>query len=94
MVYGIYCELCKKIVYVGETGNSIYTRHQLNLSRIRTGRNSDPVVTHFRQKPHNIQHYKIVGIERLFKTEDLRKNREQFWIKKLSTLKPDGLNTK
>ena len=76
VIYGIYCDLCSRIVYVGETGNTIYTRHQLNLSRIRTGRNTDPVVMHFRKKPHNIRHYNIVGIERLFNTEDYRKNRE------------------
>ena len=67
-------------MYVGETGNTVYTRHQLNLSRIRTGRNSDDVTQHFRQVDHSINDYKIFGVEKTWKTEEFRKIREQFWI--------------
>ena len=94
VVYGIYCETCKKIVYVGETGNNLYQRHQLNLSRIRTGRNLDPLTSHFRSAGHGTEDYKILGIERITKDEEYRKARELFWIKKINTIKPNGLNTK
>ena len=82
-------------MYVGETGNSIYTRHQLNISRIRTGRNGDDVTQHFREEQeHTLENYKIFGIEKTSKTDEFRKIREAFWIKKLQTAKPNGLNTK
>ncbi|KAH3889564.1 hypothetical protein DPMN_013623 [Dreissena polymorpha] len=36
------CRRCRRFVYVGETGGTLYQRHRLNLSRIRT-QHSDPV---------------------------------------------------
>ena len=74
--------------------NTLYQRHQLNLSRIRTGRNLEPVSAHFRNENHSIRDYGIIGIEKTNKNDEYRKTRELFWISKLKTWKPHGLNVK
>lgn len=94
LVYGIYCNKCMKTIYVGETGNTLYQRHLLNLSRIRTGRNTDPLNEHFRESTHSLNNFQIFGIEKCNKDEEFRKVREEFWIKKLNTTTPNGLNKK
>ena len=35
VVYAVHCLRCRKFIYVGETGDTLYQRHLLNLSRIR-----------------------------------------------------------
>ena len=35
VIYGIICKECRKVVYVGETGNTIYERFQNHISNIR-----------------------------------------------------------
>ena len=94
LIYGIYCEKCKNMIYVRETINNLYQRHQLNLSRIRTGRNLEPVSAHFRNENHSVRDYGIIGIEKTNKNEEYRKTREIFLINKLKTWKPLGLNVK
>ena len=37
LIYGVFCKKCEAVVYVGETMQTLYARHQHNLSRIRTG---------------------------------------------------------
>jgi hypothetical protein len=85
VIYGIHCAICSTMVYVGETGVSIYERFQNHLSSVRrvTG---DPVAEHFNIQDHNISMLKIVGIEKI-KNRDIhyRKIRESFWIGKLNT---------
>ena len=39
VIYGIFCEVCDCVVYVGETGGVLYQRVQNHLSSIRCGRN-------------------------------------------------------
>ena len=92
LVYGIYCKECDRMVYVGETGTTLYTRFQNQLSAIRKGAD-DPVPRHFASNNHRIDDLKIVGIEKI-KSNDIhyRKIRESFWIKKMGTLKPNGIN--
>ena len=36
VVYAMLCERCRKYVYVGEKGDTLYQRHLMNLSRNRT----------------------------------------------------------
>ena len=80
LIYGIYCNQYKNIIYVGETMNT--------LLRIRTGRNLEPMSDHFRNENHSIRDYRIIGIEKTNKNEEL------FWISKLKTWKPLSLMVK
>ena len=74
---------------------TIYQRHQHNLSRIRNGSQLDDLVRHFRPgNNHSIEDYQVFGVENISKDDGYRKTREIFWIGKLGTLKPRGLNTK
>ncbi|KAH3838236.1 hypothetical protein DPMN_111644 [Dreissena polymorpha] len=41
VVYAVNCRRCRMFEYVGETGGTMYQRHLLNLSHIRT-QHSDP----------------------------------------------------
>ena len=94
LVYGVRCERCNKLLYVGETMNSLYKRHTQNLSRIDRRNGADAITQHFTEGQHTKEDYKIVGIEKIERNDNYRKTREQFWITKLKTLKPVGLNTK
>jgi hypothetical protein len=53
----------------------------------------DPVAKHFLQKNHTKENLKVIGIEKVLGTEIYRKVKESFWMKKLNTLEPKGLNT-
>jgi len=92
LIYGIYCGICQKIVYVGETGNSLYTRMQNHLSTIRKITN-DPVPLHFNSVGHTIGDFKVIGIEKIkTQSHSYRSEKEKFWIKKVNTLDSNGLN--
>ena len=92
IVYGILCEKCQKIIYIGETGTTVYERFQNHISCIK--RQIDhPVAEHFNSENHDILHMKIVCIEKIRKIDiHFRKIRESFWINKLQTLYPKGIN--
>lgn len=66
VVYGVFCKKCNKIVYVGETGVTLYQR--LNLSLIRRETNH-PVAMHFYTDEHIVEDYSVIGIEKLYKDE-------------------------
>ena len=64
-------------------------------SGVTDNRQLDDLTYHFSSKNnHELTDYRIIGIAKIFKEDKFRKTREQFWIKKLKTLKPHGLNTK
>ena len=92
VVYGILCKHCKKVMYVGETGTTLYKRFSNHISSIR--RNKDePIANHFNEQGHKVDDLKILGIEVLHQNNiHQRKIRESFWIEKLNTISPQGLN--
>ncbi|KAH3839161.1 hypothetical protein DPMN_112585 [Dreissena polymorpha] len=49
-------------VYVGETGDTLYQRHLLNLSRIRT-RRKDPVAEQFCTNGDSVADFRVMGLE-------------------------------
>ena len=82
-------------MYVGETKTTLYKRHVQNFSRINNNKDLDDLTYHFtKNNQHSVHEYSIIGIEKIYKEDSYRKTREQFWIHKLRTLKPFGLNTK
>ena len=62
VIYGIICKECRKVVYVGETGNTIYERFQNHISNIRR-KKDDPISRHYNGKNHNLGNMKILGLE-------------------------------
>lgn len=93
VVYAVFCRKCDAYVYVGETGDTLYQRHLLNLSRMRT-RYSDPVADHFNSNGHDASDFRVMGLEKLNGTTDYRRTMERLWKSKLRTYRPYGLNTK
>ena len=98
-IYLMECCLCEKSQYVGKS------EYNVNL-RINTHRNDvwrtdgPPCDKHFQMPGHNFNtHAKFTIIEEVYnkslsklKTRSLLEHREDFWILKLQTLSPQGLN--
>ncbi|KAH3784256.1 hypothetical protein DPMN_162210 [Dreissena polymorpha] len=91
VVYAVNCRRCRKYVYVGKTGGTLYQRHLLNLSRIRT-QHSDPVAEHFYTDGHSMDDFQKMGLEKLNGSDEYRKTIEQLWKAKLRTYRPYGIN--
>ena len=89
----MYCKKCHSFVYVGETGNTLYQRHLLNFSRIRT-RHSDLVADHFYTNIHDVADFWVMGLEKLNGSDIYRKTMEQLWKNKLRTYLPFSINSK
>jgi hypothetical protein len=63
VVYALFCKHCDKFIYVGETRDTLYQRHLLNLSLI--GRQKpDPIAIHFNSTEHSVNDYEIVALEK------------------------------
>ena len=76
VAYAIFCLKCNRYVYVGETGDTLYQRHILNFSLIRR-RQNDPVAKHYFTDNYTSDDYKIVGIEKLYGSDEYRHKRER-----------------
>ena len=94
VIYWIFCKKCSKNIHVGQTGDTFYQRMLLNFSKIRTRKITDPIAKHFCEKDHSVNNYRVIGIERVYGDTIYRETKEAFWIKKLKTYEPQGLNTK
>ena len=94
VVYGIYCRVCKKVVYVGETERTAQERMKEHLDDIRLKRQKS-VPEHFYQKGHTTDDVELMILERCTDSSKYyRKIRELRWIEQLQTEKPNGANVK
>ena len=88
VVYGIWCDVCKIVCYVGETGGCLYTRVQNHLSSIRAENPAVclPVRNHFHSPHHSISDVRVVGLERVWSDNvEYRRARERRWMNLLGT---------
>ena len=88
VVYGIWCDICRCICYVGETGGSLYSRVQNHLSSIRANNPTVilPVRSHFYAPGHSISDVRVVGLERVWRQNvEYRRARERRWMNLLGT---------
>ncbi|XP_055956400.1 uncharacterized protein LOC126831676 [Patella vulgata] len=97
IIYLISCRKCDK-QYVGETQNALRERINGHRSDIVTKKDK-PVSIHFNQPNHDISDLIVTPIEKTksdFETSEeiktFRLTREKFWIDKLKTTAPLGLN--
>ena len=92
IVYLLYCDTCSNTQYIGETKNSLRTRFYQHRSNINTNTGTH-VTRHFNLQNHTLSNMKCLAIERVH-TDDTekRQERESFWIRKMKTLFPLGLN--
>ena len=93
IIYVLYCDMCNNSQYVGETKNTLKTRFYQHRSNIN--KNTGTLVTkHFNQPTHRLDNMKCIAIEKVFHDSlEARLTREEFWMKKLKTNSPLGLNT-
>ena len=83
--------MCNKIVYVGQTGNSIKTRCLDHINDVLRKRNKR-VPNHFNRDYHSPSNLKFVLIEKVgIKDKRFREFKETIWMYKLKTL-ITGLN--
>jgi len=69
LVYGIWCAKYTKMVYVVQTGDTIYKRTQNHLSTIRCNREGRiPVTMHFSEGGHSEEDFRVIGLERTWGT--------------------------
>lgn len=103
VVYAIKCSNCKAM-YVGETSRKLHERFTEHRSNINT-KKSGPVAKHFNEICPNMDFLTITPLEHvqrkildtfmgLLDRVDILAllQREQYWIKKLKTIAPFGLN--
>ena len=57
VVYAVFCERWQAYVHVGETSDTLYQRHLLNLSQIRTC-HADPVAAHFYTDGYSVSDFR------------------------------------
>lgn len=92
-VYIIECKKCPK-QYIGETRGPLKTRLSHHRYNIRDGHKEETaLVQHFQR--HGLHNVYLRGLEHNPQwTTIQRRRRESFWIRKLDTLVPKGLNEK
>ena len=100
VIYLMECELCPGKQYVGKCETSLNMR--INTHRSDVWRNNGPFCDkHFRLDGHNFNvHARFTIIEKIEKPPNnkmelraLLEHKEDLWMKRLQTIKPDGLNT-
>jgi hypothetical protein len=89
----IYLTTCSKCLqqYVGQTGRRLLDRMKEHLNSICLQK--EATGTHYNSAGHNSSHFQVQVIEKVSpNTPNYRLEREDLWIKRLSTKTPHGLN--
>ena len=92
LIYLITCNKtdCGK-QYVGETDRKCVTRFGEHLYYVKS--KMEAIGSHFNSLGHTHKNMEIQIIEKVYpNNKDFRLERESFWINKLRTKSPDGLN--
>ena len=94
VIYLITCTQCGK-QYVGETKRALNERmngHRSDWTKQRFQRS--PVAEHFHLQNHDFNsHVSLCCIEHDVQwSDDTRKARESYWIRRLNTIQPHGIN--
>ena len=91
LIYLIDCDRCRRVQYVGETGNTV--RKRFHSHRWDVNNKSTLVARHFNEKGHSASDLKCTVIELIYSSDvQVRKRHEKFWRHKLMTNFPNGLN--
>jgi hypothetical protein len=93
VVYLVSCTICN-LQYVGETKQQLAKRMNLHRSDWKLCRFARaPMAEHFHKDGHSIDDMSLCGIEADPDWSDKdRKTRETYWIRRLNTLSPAGIN--
>ena len=84
-VYGMWCDKCGKVVYVGKTMNRVMDRFNGHRADLRGGDESKPV-HHFKKNGHVEGDMKVVVLEHVAGDDDVyRVTRERWWMNRMGT---------
>ena len=90
VIYLTSCLKCKK-QYVGQTGRKFGTQIMEHLNDIYHKREANGL--HYSTPPHSHNNLRVQVIEKVMPNSvNFRLEREEFWIRKLGTRAPLGLN--
>ena len=90
VIYLISCSKCNQ-QYVGQTGRKFQERAKEHLYNMT--QKTKTIGTHFSTNNHSHWDCKIQVIEKVMpNTPNYRLEREEFWIRKLETQEPNGMN--
>ena len=90
VIYLLTCTHCSK-QYVGETGRKLKERIKEHITD--RDNNEKTVGSHYNLPGHQKAYFKVQVIERVMPNDKFyRLEREDFWMKKLNTMNPIGLN--
>ena len=95
VVYLITCSQCQT-QYVGQTRQPVSRRmnsHIFDINNFMDPAFSSLVAAHFNGNNHSIQNFTFMPID-IVKNDMDRLYKETFWIHKLKTVNPNGLNNK
>ena len=95
VIYIIKCKKCN-IQYVGETKQNVSKRmnsHRFDIRNFSDPTYSSHVAAHFNSPSHSLDDFSFMPIDNVCNDFD-RLCKETFWIHKLQTLYPFGLNAK
>ena len=91
VIYLINCKKCG-IQYIGETSRSLKQRFNDHASNIATKKQT-AIAIHFNEDGHSKKDLEISAIEKIENNNAQdRKQREKYWIQRLNTTFPHGLN--
>ena len=91
VIYGMWCDKCDKIIYVGETKNSVRDRFYQHRHDFTINKKDTPAA-HFRIEGHDgWTNLKIIGLERV-STRNIgyRLVRERYWMRKMGTINEEN----
>ena len=95
VIYLVTCKKCQ-CQYVGQTRQQVSGRmnsHRYDICNFENPAFSSSVATHFNSSNHLINDFSFMPID-IVKDDFNRLCKEAFWIHKLQTLQPNGLNSK
>jgi hypothetical protein len=96
VIYVLWCDLCWNTQYVGETMTPLKKRFYQHYQDIRTNKGT-LVTRHFNLPGHGLDNLRVVPVEKVLcapENHTRRLQRETFWMNKMRTIYPLGLNTK
>ena len=90
----IYCIECVKCghLYIGETERRLGDRIREHLRDIKNKHTNKQVAVHFNSDGHSVKDLKVQVLYQNMKDNFSRKAKESFFIRKLGTLFPGGMN--
>ena len=95
VIYLIECKRCN-VQYVGQTNQHVSKRmnsHRFDINNFDSQGYASNVALHFNSYPHSIADFSFLPID-VVKDEMTRLCKETYWIYKLDTLHPKGMNSK